>query len=321
MDIGCVDVSYDITEPQPQLFVTPNFSHLHKVLNELSERLSFRRGGLAGLNEALRAGSVNTVELNSGLQISGVLQSFFESNEVCFLKFSGPSQLSLEGAQLENQGKNHHPEGYSTPLGVIKEFDKDLSHFSNDELRRIGCAPGMKAKIEFQSGITLTGDFVGQTRKMDRPLLLSFENCSVKRGDGVLFDPTWGTFDLACGSHVASVFGGPADREAYGDLTDFTAARVPAKNFSEGQKSLFSAYSKHKNFREQKTMSPEELEKIWMEFKSLPLKSWLAGLEVIELAQRAGQKTLANLFESELLKLYPTFKSEILDGIQLAKNS
>ncbi|MEK7355592.1 MAG: aromatic amino acid hydroxylase, partial [Bdellovibrionota bacterium] len=76
LTIECIDYSYDITEPQPQLFVTPDFNHLHVVLEQLADRMSFKLGGPEGLGRAVEGDTVNTVELDSGLQISGVLKSF-----------------------------------------------------------------------------------------------------------------------------------------------------------------------------------------------------------------------------------------------------
>src|SRR5690606_24260533 len=61
LSIDCLDYSYDITEPQPQLFVTPSFEHLGAVLDELAHRMAFRRGGLYGLETARTARTVSTV--------------------------------------------------------------------------------------------------------------------------------------------------------------------------------------------------------------------------------------------------------------------
>jgi phenylalanine-4-hydroxylase len=52
LTVECVEFSYDITEPQPQLFVAEDFAHLGNVLDELAERLSFKIGGVHGLNRS-----------------------------------------------------------------------------------------------------------------------------------------------------------------------------------------------------------------------------------------------------------------------------
>ena len=41
------------------------------------------------------------------------------------------------------------------------------------------------------------------------------ENTNVKIMGNHLFKPDWGTYDLACGGEIISVFGGPADWNKY----------------------------------------------------------------------------------------------------------
>jgi phenylalanine-4-hydroxylase len=45
LTIDCLKYSYDITEQQPQLFVTPSFKHLETVLAEMAEGMAFKTGG------------------------------------------------------------------------------------------------------------------------------------------------------------------------------------------------------------------------------------------------------------------------------------
>ena len=52
-NIDAVDVAFDITEMQPQLFVTPNYRHLTKVLEEFADSMALRTGGLSGLKKAM----------------------------------------------------------------------------------------------------------------------------------------------------------------------------------------------------------------------------------------------------------------------------
>ena len=52
LSVACVEQSYDITEPQPQLFVARSMDHLSHVLGELEATLAFRVGGEEGLKSA-----------------------------------------------------------------------------------------------------------------------------------------------------------------------------------------------------------------------------------------------------------------------------
>src|SRR5690606_34246339 len=85
LTVECTQQSYDITEPQPQLFVTPSFAHLGDVLHEFSKSMAYRKGGRHGMDRAIRAKTVNTAELNSGLQISFRFTQVLEENgEIVF---------------------------------------------------------------------------------------------------------------------------------------------------------------------------------------------------------------------------------------------
>ncbi|MFN7279210.1 MAG: aromatic amino acid hydroxylase, partial [bacterium] len=53
--IDAVHQSYDITKPQPQLFVTPTFEHLLDVLETFEAAMAWRKGGADGVQQAIDA--------------------------------------------------------------------------------------------------------------------------------------------------------------------------------------------------------------------------------------------------------------------------
>ncbi|MDF3068070.1 MAG: aromatic amino acid hydroxylase [Polyangiaceae bacterium] len=71
----CADVDYDVTRPQPQLFVTPSFEDLHQVLDQVVRELPSARSGEAALAEAVAAGEVATITLQGGVELHGVVES------------------------------------------------------------------------------------------------------------------------------------------------------------------------------------------------------------------------------------------------------
>ena len=78
--------SFDITKPQPQLFVTPDFAYLQEVLEEFANTMAVRKGGWRGLNKLIESKQLGTIELSTGLQVSGVFTQMIknEDNEVVF---------------------------------------------------------------------------------------------------------------------------------------------------------------------------------------------------------------------------------------------
>ena len=304
LDVNCIEYSYDITEQQPQLFVTPDFKTLYSVLAELGAKMAFKVGGALGLKKAQEAETVNTVQLETGLQLSGQLTEYIAdtNGQIEFIKFSGPSQLSFQRKQLKGHGHEYHAQGYSTPLGPIKKINKDLGKASPNELDSLGIQVGQKCELQFTSGFEVSGTVKSLTFENGKLLLVAFENCTVKKGSKTFFEPSWGVFDMAVGSKVISVYGGPADRLNFIDTDEFVASRVPAKNYSEEKTRLFSLYERIRNLREEKVSEPvQELEQlIEIYFKDFAT-TWLPALELLELSVKhpalkmSGQKLETHL--------------------------
>ena len=71
-DISAADKSFDITKPQPQLYVTPDFAYLSQVLEEFANTMALRTGGLSSVKKLIKSNAIGTIELSTGLQVSGV---------------------------------------------------------------------------------------------------------------------------------------------------------------------------------------------------------------------------------------------------------
>jgi phenylalanine-4-hydroxylase len=284
LDSSCVEYSYDITDYQPQLFVTPDFETLHIVLEDLKKKCAFYRGGEYGLKQATKAEMVCTIELNTGLQISGILENYVQEGEqTLFIKLRGPCQLSYQGQQLEGHGTEEHHSGYSSPLGLLKDLSVSPDKISLSELKNRFVKENGKMILEFASGWTLEGKLLEGVFKNNKLILLRFKDCRVHRGDTVYYKPEWGIFDLALGETVCSVFGGPADRFAYGDLEDFEVAYVPYGKFTEEQREMFSFYQRIREVRESSNRQSDLLNSLIEEYREQFLKYWLAGVELLEL--------------------------------------
>jgi phenylalanine-4-hydroxylase len=92
----CAEVDYDVTRPQPQLFIASSFEHLHEVLDEVVRELPSARGGEDALAEALSAGEIATITLEGGVVLHGVLSSRSASaGRSTVLVVSGGARASL----------------------------------------------------------------------------------------------------------------------------------------------------------------------------------------------------------------------------------
>ncbi|MBK9039761.1 MAG: aromatic amino acid hydroxylase [Bdellovibrionales bacterium] len=325
LTLHCLDYPYDITEPQPQLFVTPSFEVLENVLRKLGSQMAFKQGGLIGLEKALAAKTVNTIELNSGLQISGILSSYHSAQvagliEPIFFSFKGPTQLCLQGSQLDGHGTDYHSEGFSSPVGLLKNENRCLSVMDSQDLQRLGLVVDSTATLCFASGIIVIGLVRKIVRKNGQIILIGFDQCTVKRGDEFLFKPEWGVFDLGVGSLIASVFGGPADRIRHGTLDDFVAKRVQHRIYSPEQITAFSLYQEIRNVRLNVNDSISESEsamKLVKTYFDSFRQHWLMGVELLELSLALKLSETTHHLESHLKNNFNGFSSDVRDCIQV----
>lgn len=240
---GCIDVNYDITKQQPQLFVVETFDQLNGILDEVCEKFAFKTGGRQALGVMQRSGEVGTVHLNSGLQITGILSNIIGDKHADYLQFNGPCALACHGRQLEGHGKAHHAEGYGSPLGVLEDGEA-LARKSAADLSRYGFKEmGVRGALRFKSGVIVEGVLEKTTCNEEGLLmLLTFSQCRVTLGEHLLFDPSWGVYDMAVGDQVVSAFAGAAD-DCYWPETEYSQKRVPAlKQYSDADARLLQLY-------------------------------------------------------------------------------
>ena len=309
LTLDCINYGYDITKPQPQLFVTPDFKHLTSVLEEMAKTMAYRLGKTEGLKKALRSQTVNTVELDSGLQISGKLDDvkFLENNNTpFFLKFEGPTQLSYKSQQLPHHGPDFHEHGFSTPLG---DFTGELKLQS-------------PTKLEYASGMKVQGVLKKIIEKDSKPLIATFENAQVTYKNETLFQPDWGVFDLCLSStHVPSVFSGFADRLRalkYSFKEFFEPIEIQTKKEHSKRNYKEELFQQIRKLREH-DFCPTEFEKIKELYFDTQQDHWLIALEIYEVATKNNklEKTKDLLAHIEDLKKNPDLRPLIQRGINL----
>jgi len=312
LSVDCIKQTYDITEPQPQLFVTPDFKTLVSVLHEMANKMAFKTGGTQALDKAILAKSVNTVELDTHFQISGLLTEYLKNSqgEAIYLKFAGPTQISIHNKQINGHDKNYHKTGYSTPIG----------EFTAHPALNIG----QPIVLNYSSGITVQGVLTKTFKHPSHPQaeILSFEHATVTYKNEILFHPDWGTFDLVTGKNVTSVFGGPADRDQFGETDDFVAVQVPLPFYSRDQKIIFQVFQNIRDFRNNKTMTILDFNQLLRDSLNKAGQHWLVILELLEIAIKLNA---SNEIQNKLKNQLDLIKSEneklssiIEDGVRLA---
>lgn len=316
--------SFDITEPQPQLFVTPDFDTLTKVLHEFGSTMAYRRGGLEAVNKAIASEKTATCTFSSGLQLSGTFTRVWEKNGLpVYLQTTGPSDLCYGDKELPGQSKKYHSHGFSSPVGKIKNLAVPLEKFSEEELGQIGISDGEKAELEFESGLKVEGMLKNKTYRDGNLLILTFSECKVTYEGKTLYEPKWGPFDMAVGSSIISAFSGPADAMAFNLEYPVPQEKTHKIVHSAKAVKLHSLYQQVRDIRES-NCSFAILPSIWEEIKTNYPDEWLCALEILELLHK---KKIRDAMYSEILNFLEVKKSEspaikklVEDGLSFEKN-
>ena len=277
--------AFDITEPQPQLYVTPSYTHLTKVLEEFANSMALRKGGLEGLKKAIDSNNTCTVEYSSGLQVSGIFNNVIADNgQIVYLSTSSPTALAWQNKELVGHDKSYHAHGFSSPVGRLKNTSMPLENMSVDELKVQKIETGKMVSLEFETGVKVQGKIIGVTKNInDLNMILSFEDCHVTYSGEVLFQPDWGTYDMGVGESIVSVFSGAADIGVFSKDNPFVSSELTHKiQYSEERLELHKLYQQVRDIRENRT-SKENLDKVWQELRNHK-NDWLCALEILEIS-------------------------------------
>ena len=320
LTIDCIKYKYDITEQQPQLFVTPNYRHLRNELKKLSKQMSYKTGGQYGLDAAIKAKTICTIELDYQLGLSGVVKSYIKKNKkIIFVQLDGPTQISYKNKQINGHDKNYHKLGYSTPIGKIKSVNKNLNQLNKLDIENLNIKLNKYIEIKFMSGINLSGTIKKIIKKSEKIILISFKDCLVQYKSKKLFKPEWGTYDLACGEKINSVFGGPADKSKYFSDSLKTNYQYNKNKSTIIDNELNDLYKKIWQINK-KNQTLNNLEKIYNIIQKKYPNEWLIKYEILELSYKKIDDDWVKSLEDDMFKLASNktdFSNAVKRGLDL----
>jgi phenylalanine-4-hydroxylase len=325
-NLDTVNYSYDITQTQPQLFVTPNFQNLIAILEAFADTMAYRKGGSESVLKAIECKKTCTAVYSSGLQVSGIFTDIGMSkdDELLFIKTSGTSALSHDNVQLTNHGKDIHKDGFSSPVGKLKNEAKCLEDFNEKDLENINISIGEEANLNFESGINVEGKVKSLLFKNDKLLLISFDNCTVTTKEKqILFKPEFGVYDMAVGEKIVSVFCGAADKDAFEEIAHVSKTQTKKTEYSKKELELQQLYKRTKLVRENDD-NFDEIDTIFSELKENHREDWLCSVELLEILNQHQ----INISLQKDIKIYLEMKASnhqelkklIEDGIKLIDN-
>jgi phenylalanine-4-hydroxylase len=321
--IEAIDVNFDITKPQPQLFVTPNFAHLSLVLEQFANNMAIRKGGLIGIQKLINSKNLGTIELSTGLQVSGVFENVIadENNKPIYFQTTGLTALANRDKELIGHGVETHVNGFGSPVGKLKGINIPIENMSPRDLEAYQIYEGKRTSLEFEGGIKAVGDLITGTRDLrGKILLISFENCTVTYGEKVLFKPAWGIYHMAVGKDVVSAYADAADITSFEDKSEVSKTKTHKIQYSDKERELYSLYEKVRNMRETNSVSEEKIIHIFKQLKKYFSKDWLLNLELYEIALQYDLPIREELYSYLLvLQKNDTYKQLIENGLNLLK--
>lgn len=313
--------NFDITKPQPQLFVTPNFAHLSLILEEFANTMALRTGGLTGINKLIASKALGSIELSTGIQVSGVFDKIIEHNgKPIYFQTKGNTALSYREKELVGHGIETHPLGFGSPIGKLKGINIAIEDMSPRDLAAYNIFEEQITSLEFEGGLTVSGEIItGKRNLQGKIILISFKNCTVTHNDTILFKPEWGNYDMAVGKDIVSAFSGPADLNSFDLITHVPDEKTIQVKKTKERLRLETLYQQVREYREGKNKTISRT-KVLEELIEAHPNDWLLAVELYELAFKSNETVLAKniLGHLETIKQQrPEVGKLIDDGLEM----
>ena len=301
---ACIDVDYDITRAQPQLFVVPDFDTLVDVLDEVAGTLSQCVGGLSGLATAQASGEAATLTLDSGAQVTGIVSGVrHDHREPWLVEMTGPCAVAEGHAALASLG---HARDYVLPLGVCED-GTPLSRLDRERVARLRDGHG-RIVLRTRRGASISGVPCASVERAGRLRFLVLAECEIRVPGREPYRPSE-PLPLALGARVTSVAAGaPQGLEA---PTERSHARVPkARRFAPRERDLIDLYDRA--LAAFHTLGGRALEAACADIVARLDRAhpdeWLLRWNLIESLIKAGEGArLRGKLEAELVRLEARF--------------
>ena len=227
---------------------------------------------------------------------------------------------------MQGHGKNYHADGFGSPVGNLINAKKPLEDFTAQDLSDVGIELNQEVLLSFESGITVQGILRDSIKQETKNIIFSFTSCTVKSKDGlILFDPSWGVFDMAVGASIVSVFNGPADISTFEDQLYVSPEQTHQPSYSPQDYAYHALFAKVREIRGQielasiTTAQVAELENIFNQVLASHKKDWLCALEILEIVAALEDadllsKAIRGYLEQQKTE-NPSFKTLISDGL------
>ena len=318
--IDAVNQSFDITKLQPQLYVTPDFAFLSQVLEEFANTMALRTGGLKGIQKVINSKAIGTIEMSTGIQISGIFSNVIEHDgKPIYIQTTGKTALSYREKELVGHSGNYHAAGFGSPVGKLKGINLAIEDMSPRDLRAYDIYEAGNVTLEFEGNIIVSGEIITGSRNLQGEIIIiSFKNCTVTHGETILFQPEWGIYDMAVGKKITSAFSGPADVKSFDMITHIPTSKTIKAIKTAESLALESLYQNVRDIRNKKQVHLT-LEEIFDQVATNYPKDWLLSIEILELIKLDNTVLTSKIitYLENLKTIKPKLKQLIDNGLDL----
>ena len=163
---------------------------------------------------------------------------------------------------------------------------------SNSDLQRMGVQVGHRVQLALTGGCAIEGVVLRWYRQDGHLLYITWADFKITRDDRILQASADEEFDMPIGSEVVSVFGGPADREAFGSYSIGKASSCPraVAEFSERERKLFTLYEAVRALRSKAAPDIRVFKNSAEQIATSYPEQWLLALELREAAGAARHR-------------------------------
>jgi phenylalanine-4-hydroxylase len=322
--LDAMHCNYDITKPQPQLFVTPDFAHLTTVLEEFKQLMAWTTGGLSGIKKAIDSQQTGTIEFSSGLQVTGTFTRVLEADGApIFVESEGPTAFALNNLQIKNYGKDHFDNRFSSPIGKLKNVPKSLEEMTDDELRQHSLEVSKSVLLDFEGGISVEGILKEVVRNSSNKIVfMELQQATIRHDDKIVLNAPH--YTMAVGEKIVSAFAGPADVEAFQPTVMVPHEKMHKIYYDDNALKLQELYRMVRQARHDSRLI-SRLPQLWKDaIRDFP-EDWLMSLEILEIL------CLGTIYEKECIDIrnylekkslqQPHLQKLITNGLKLIQTS
>ncbi len=310
LDEQATCVTYDITKPQPQLFVTPSFEALHDVLERVAKTMAFEIGGALALERAIASRELASARFSSGAWVMGVLDAAGPRLAApAFLHFAGPTAVAWDGLIGEADGTERGAEQWVL-TGALASGER-LEQLSDAVLARARDERSGRHDLRFASGAVVHGRLVRRGRDAGGRLRsLDFEDTRLELPERA--PVSLAQFRLISAGDFVTAEAGAVDAAFYPN-GDFPGTRVPKPHaIPERDRDLLVLYEEalrahHEGATEVRRHFPGIYARLARDFPD----EWLLRWNLVESLQKLSEDpALAATLCAELEALELSLKGE-----------